>query len=1138
MQYKRILSKPILILLAALLALSSFACDWSALSQLSLEPAPTGPSIVINEVVTSNGSSFDDETIGSPDWIELKNIGTKPVSLLGYRITDNIQKAEKAFLLPDVTLQPNEFLLVFASKDNKTDTLSYEGGPIFLGFSLKLAGENLAIEDDKMQLLQELTVPELERDVSYARRDDGTYGYCAEPTPKRENTTEIYRSLAELPDKEEEVVLPVYTPQQGIVFSEVSARNNETVLCAGCGGCDWIELRNLTNQPISLTNFALTDDPDDYDKPNLDATIPANGYLLVQCCENGCITDDGHICIRMGISRYGDHLYLFDAHELLCAELELPETIKKDMTYARMEDGSYAFTVTPTPNADNVITEYVPEPEPTEEPEPVFTGLKSTVILNEALPNNGYSIADRDGDRSDWVELYNQSGKDVNLSGWYLSDGKDFRKWAFPNVSIPANGYLLVFLSGKEGVEGELHATFSLSEGESLKLYNEAENTYDQLAIPAVRENVSIGRDASGTIVYYGEPTPLSPNGHPRTEADSLGFFQSDGVFISEACAIHPRGSGESDWIELHNGGSARVTLDGYYLTDDIDKPTKYRITSLAIGAGDSVAIDVNKYAGSFSLSPAGETVYLIRPDGRTVADAFETGVQTVGMSSGRLENDPTVRRVFFHTPSKGKQNGGSYEVGYTSIPIFSRTALYCTEAFRLTLSDLTQGATIRYTTDGSEPNASSAVYTDPIQISKNTVIRAYASSPGLMDSEIITYTYLFEQPHTVPIVCISMEPKDFKTVFAAKSHAEIKERKGFVSYYESDGLIGTSFPCDIKAKGQGTLKYIRQKSMTVTLRAEYGRGSVKYPFYPDYEFTEFSAFALRCAGQDYDKARMRDAFISRACLDINVEAANSRAVVVYVNGEYYGVYDFNEELNSRYLETHYDVDADSVNVILRNGKVARKGDTKEWKKVFESAKKAKLTSDEAYNTFCEKVDPDYFMDYVIARTFLRDGDMFNQKYWRTTDYKIRWRPILYDMDMALDWNSRNGNMMHNYFDLSGTPSANGSLTYFYLSCALKTNAGWRERFVERYAELVMTTFAPERLDALLDQMIAEYEPEMARHIARWGHPKSVSKWKEECETLRKVFHHRSEIILEQVRKEFNVSKADMDALIAKYRNP
>ena len=109
----------------------------------------------------------------------------------------------------------------------------------------------------------------------------------------------------------------------------------------------------------------------------------------------------------------------------------------------------------------------------------------------------------------------------------------------------------------------------------------------------------------------------------------------------------------------------------------------------------------------------------------------------------------------------------------------------------------------------------------------------------------------------------------------------------------------------------------------------------MNYPFFENYPYTEFGAFALRQAGQDYDMARMRDAYVSRACIGLNVDVANSRACVVYINGAYYGLYDFNEELNSRYLETHYGVDPDTVNTVMRNGATAMKGTNTDFKKLY-----------------------------------------------------------------------------------------------------------------------------------------------------------------------------------------------------------
>ncbi len=72
------------------------------------------------------------------------------------------------------------------------------------------------------------------------------------------------------------------------------------------------------------------------------------------------------------------------------------------------------------------------------------------VIINEVMASNATTLADEDGDNEDWIELYNYGNEDISLKGFGLSDDYDdpFR-WQFPDVTIRAGEYLLVWASGK-----------------------------------------------------------------------------------------------------------------------------------------------------------------------------------------------------------------------------------------------------------------------------------------------------------------------------------------------------------------------------------------------------------------------------------------------------------------------------------------------------------------------------------------------------------------------------------------------------------------------------------------------------------------------------------------------------------------
>lgn len=1142
--WKRILAFLLVVCTAASLA----ACG-------TVDPEKSTKGIVISEVVSSNGQSYRHDVYGSPDWIELHNESDHPIDLFGWGITDNIKNAEKALTLPEIVVPADGYLLLLATKQEKTDTFTWDGKtPICLGFSLKASGEELVLINANLQSVDEVAVPQLNRDISYARRSNGTFGYCEEPTPGTANTTKI--SDTQPAAKEPETPEPI----TGVEITEISSRN--TILsCDGCLKCDWVELHNTTNSDITLDGFTLCDEPRDFDDANLYGVLPANGYVTVFCCEKDCTTKDKHLCVDLGISRYGDTLYLFDPNGFELETVNVPEMPYKDVTYARRADGSFGYCDAPTPGQANTteITNDPPyHPEKTPEPEnkddknndePVDPTLHAKrpkdVRISEVLAKNAYSITDREGERCDWVELYNTTGQTIQLSGWYLSDNpRNLQKWALPDTAlIGANGYLIIFLSGKTNISGELHAGFSIGTGETLFLYNEKTGELDWVTIPDLPDNVSVGLDENNEQVYYRYPTPGEPNGHADKNAEAIGFFQPDGVYISEVCAIHDRGSNEKDWIELYNGADSEISLDGWYLSDSLKEPKKHRISSLTLEPNGYAVIETttsqanrNEGNASFGVSPSGETLFLSDADG-VIRDAFQTGVQRKGMSSGRIEGDNHTRRVFFTKKTKGAPNSDSRYTGYTSQPMFSETALYPGGAFNLTLSCMDPNAVIRYTTNGSEPTEKSKQYTEPIKISNNTVIRAVAFSDGLLKSEVVTFHYLFDQPHQVPVVCMAIAPEDFKKVYNVKKHRDLEgtDRKAQFSFYEADGKIGTTFPADVRCKGQGTLVY-SQKSFSLHLRGQYGMRQLEYPLFPDYPYTTFGALVLRNGGQENDRARLVDSFASRMSIGMNVEVANSRPTALYINGEYYGLYELGEDLNADFLETHYGADQNLVDLVRYNGDVATQGSSKDWKTLREYAKKAKLTDDSDYAEYLEKIDEAYFIDYLIARTYVADSDMINQKYWRVRG-SIKWRPLLFDLDLAMRSPKRN-DVMDKYFSKNPVVSPHGYKSVFYVFAVLKTNKGFCEKFVDRYVEILYTQYDTDRLLKLLDEMIAEYETEMPRQIKRWGNPKSMSKWQDYLNDVRTFIKGRREVMIDKLKKTFKVSDSDMNALIAKYRNP
>ena len=493
-----------ILLLALLILVLLAACDTAE----QLITATPKDALLINEVVSSNQLSLQDEIYGSPDWIELVNASAEDLHLSAYYITDNVEAPQKAFQLPDVVLSPGEYYLLYASK---------KGAENCVGFSLRKSGETLTLLDAHMEEISSLDVPPLVRDVSYARRADGSYGYCDLPTPGASNQGNIQDTLPQSsqlvpePEPEEVVEEPLRSPD--ILITELVAKNDTSLLMDGCDECtEWVELYNPNDVSVSLTGFTLTDDAAEVDKHNFPEVELAPGQYLIVCCGRLSCTVPDHVRLDVGLSALGEELYLFDSNGNLLDQVAFPALLT-DVSWARKADGSWGYCPEPTPgNAPreaDIVNQVSREPQPMDDP-------FHTVYINEVLYRNERSILDKDGDRSDFVELYNGGESAVSLNGWYLSDNPEkLTKWALPDVFLAPGEYLLVFLSSKDETEGELHASFSLSAGETLTVYNSFDRRYDSLLIPETKQNVSIGRSASGETVFYGHPTPLEANGSP-----------------------------------------------------------------------------------------------------------------------------------------------------------------------------------------------------------------------------------------------------------------------------------------------------------------------------------------------------------------------------------------------------------------------------------------------------------------------------------------------------------------------------------------------------------------------------------------------------------------------------------------------
>jgi CotH kinase protein/Chitobiase/beta-hexosaminidase C-terminal domain/Lamin Tail Domain len=172
-------------------------------------------------------------------------------------------------------------------------------------------------------------------------------------------------------------------------------------------------------------------------------------------------------------------------------------------------------------------------------------------VISEFMALNSNGSMDDDGDRSDWIEIQNRGPIAANLEGCYLTDTEtNLTKWRFPNILVPANGFLLVWASGKDRLNpsAPLHTNFRLAgSGEYLALLDPNTNVISEFApaFPPQQPNISYGRDSLDPTFtgYFQTPTPGGANSTRGSSiVDAPVFLLASGMYTNESLTVEISG--------------------------------------------------------------------------------------------------------------------------------------------------------------------------------------------------------------------------------------------------------------------------------------------------------------------------------------------------------------------------------------------------------------------------------------------------------------------------------------------------------------------------------------------------------------------------------------------------------------------
>lgn len=941
-----------------------------------------------------------------------------------------------------------------------------------------------------------------------------------------------------------------------IIITEVMT-SNDTVLKDSFGEySDWIELFNTTDHEVNLEGCCLSDDINDTVKFSIPhITIPSHGYIVVYASGRETFTDSGELHTGFKLSA-GEEICLFYDGEPI-STLSIPNDLPSDYSFGIVGDsGNAVYMAEPTPKAQN-------------------SGLSADsadgihdnsvgVVLNEWMTKNECVMYDEYGDFNDWVELHNISERPVDLNGYGLSDySADPLKWTFPPVTIEPDGYLIVMLSGKEAEEVTdstyIHANFKLSENDKvLRFSNPQGIKIDSVDIIPAPGTISHGRDCVDTeqLKFFTVPSPGRTNkGMGFDDLEDVLSKSTERMYINEVCAVSSENVKElpdEDWIELYNNTQADISLAGWSLSKDVTDLRDFvfpdvtvpAYSYLVIDAADTVSADPSQLSTGFKISYTGDTLYLSDDNG-VIIDCFSTGYQQQSVTSGRVVDDNSLRRLFFACSTKGKEN----DLG-SAAPAYAQPAVFFTESDSLTAQSHTvvleteqTNAVIYYTLDGTRPSAESAMYTSPIILTESASVRAVVYADGFLPSKITTQTFLVDEPHDLGVVCLTCDPADLydysygiwadgpgwteEFPHVGANYWEDWEREVYFEYYDTNGQLGIGFSAGMKNHGQ----YSRAsaiKSLSINMKEAYGSDTIHYPFFGEDGMKDFDNLLLRTGGQDWQITNLVDAYCARVVNgQMDLDIMDEVPVAVYINGEYHGMYYIRDKINEAYIYHHHGIEADDLDVIKGNVTVET-GSLDAHEELLAYIRKHDLSKQEHFDYVASQIDVEEWTNYWITETFFGNTDTGNIRFYNSRSGNSKWRWILFDLDWALFKTTYDHNSVWIITHCEGHGSGNRFSTT--ISANMLENEQYKQYFIETYAEYMHTVFAKDRLLQILDDMEAQVDSEMQRHCARWGNP-TYTIWKKNVKRLRMIVEERWDICARNLRNTFGISKKRMAEL-------
>ncbi len=486
----------------------------------------------------------------------------------------------------------------------------------------------------------------------------------------------------------------------------------------------------------------------------------------------------------------------------------------------------------------------------------------------------------------------------------------------------------------------------------------------------------------------------------------------------------------------------------------------------------------------------------------------------------------------------------------------FSRDSAVVREAFQLNLTSQVPGGAIRYTTNGALPDANSTVYAGALPIDKSTIIRAQVFKDGAPVGDVYTKSYLVvSYDQTIPVMSIVADWNDLNTLHAfPEERGKEWERPINLEYFAPGGAVQFNVKAGVRIHGNFSRIYSPKKSYRLYFSKSYGGpGNLEYPLFPDSPVTKFDKLVLRAGFQDTffhrgipglsDKhlsARyINDQVVRNLHRDMGQPIAHGTWVLLYLNGEFWGLYNLTERIDQQFLRSYSDKDSE-WNIIAKesgwengvwyNREEVKEGDYIGWEENQNWVGSADFSVPGNLGVLQNRVDMENVFSYLFLEAYVQNLDWpdSNWTIYRRMDpgakgNEGKWRMMVWDAEMALG--SVDGGFKNDINTLERAYSPHDSITRilekpFIKNCWLKVQFWQRAR---EYLGVENTTNRPanevgqlskERVKAEILKQAEIVRPFIDLEAQRWAPDMGVANFDHSVQQALNFVDERQDVIL------------------------